>query len=184
MRLTLLRPPVVRRQQSPLSGSASAFACWRSRPRESRADFIALCRCTTEVSAPHPSCGSVTNEAATAQRQEALGDLEPSRDPHAILGHEGAAGCPCAREPQERGRGSPRPSCSAFTRSAGMGIAWRTNRSSGVLPWTPMCRSWASSPRQRGENERGTEPRGSPGERFGATLSDYSMSPGGGYRAR
>jgi putative transposase len=52
-RLTLMRPPIVKRQNTPMSGILAAFLCWRSRCPEAQADFISTGRCRRHVSAPN-----------------------------------------------------------------------------------------------------------------------------------
>jgi hypothetical protein len=118
-------------------GVVSAFSCWRSRPRGSRADVIALGRCSTDGSAPHTYGGAVAMVRAVAE------SAARSRRPSNLAGPScrplprGGGTLPCARESQGRGRRSTRPSGSAIVRIGGARTRGQaTRRAPGSRP---MC---------------------------------------------
>ena len=92
---TLMRSPVVKRQTRPQSGFCQFFSAVlqakRSPPRATCSVCMAVCWCTN-VTAPHPSCGSpAIKMAATERVGRVLCARETSLSPPTVLRTRGAA---------------------------------------------------------------------------------------------
>jgi hypothetical protein len=124
-----MRPPVVKRQTTPVSGIFSTFfyggdAGVRKRELTAfpRAGADATCLHHTRIEVLSPPGGDCTGLVGV------LCDLETSQCPRTVLVKEGAERLALASEYQVRGRGSTRLSCSAIVIMRGAGTSVQSTR--------------------------------------------------------
>jgi hypothetical protein len=162
-KLTLMRPPPVKRQNSPLTASGCFFRAIPAgkvhRPSRARASWLDAG--ASRAAAPDTYRGSMAVEAAMAAERSEDGC---ARDilwcPHPVLGQTQAARCAFARQCQARERGSPRVRDGRALVSQAADVSGHTTPKVPGLQAHPLhaCRAGGLQPLPRAHPRRGPPP--------------------------